>query len=111
VTGAFDGLGLAGFTRYVDAHGVAAPTLTAYVVAFGELLAGVALLVGFFHRIAAVMIMVIMVGAILYATGSEGYFLAEGYEYNLALLAMAFLVFTAGPGAYAFRMELKKQHA
>ena len=109
VTGAFDGMGLAGFVDYVESRGVIAPTLTAYVVAFGELLAGVALLVGFFHRIAAIMILVIMAGAFLYVT--EGYFLSTGFEYNLALAAMALLILLSGPGAYAYRMELKKNSA
>lgn len=109
VFGAFDGMGLSGFVAYVEARGVIAPTLTAYVVAFGELLAGVALLVGFFHRTAAVAILVIMAGAFIYVT--DGYFLAKGYEYNLALAAMAFLILMGGPGAYAYRMELKKNTA
>ncbi len=108
VTGAFGGMGMSKFVRYVDGYGVTAPTMTAYAVAFGELLAGAALLVGFCHRTAAVVITVIMVGAILYATGTEGYFLAKGYEYNLALMAMAFAVFMGGPGAYAYRMQLKR---
>lgn len=109
VTGAFDGMGLSRFVDYVEARGVIAPTLTAYIVAFGELFAGVALLVGFFHRTAAIVILVIMAGAFLYVT--EGYFLARGFEYNLALAAMAFLILMAGPGAYAYRMELKKNTA
>ncbi len=108
VTGGFGGMGMSRFVRYVDDCGVAAPTMTAYAVAFGELLAGAELLLGFWHRAGAVVIMVIMAGAILYATGPEGYFLSGGYEYNVALMAMAFAIFMGGPGAYAYRMELRK---
>ncbi len=109
VVGAFGGRGLTRFATYLDNQGVTAPTMSAYAVSFGELVAGLALLVGFFHRTAAIIVVVIMVGGILYVHGPNGYFNSNsGFEYNLALMAMATAVLVGGPGAYAYRMELKK---
>ncbi len=112
VLGAFGGEGLSAFASNMSDLGVTAPTLTAYAVAFGELLGGVAMLVGFFHRAAAIIILVIMAGGIFYVTGRNGYFVTNhGFEYNVALMAMAFCILIGGPGAYAYRMELKKNEA
>ena len=109
VFGAFGGMGLSRWTTTMDNLGVTAPTLSAYAVAFGELAAGLALLVGFFHRTAAIIVLVIMVGGIMYVHGRNGYFNSDsGLEYNLALMAMATVILVGGPGAYAYRMELKK---
>ena len=112
VVGAFGGSGLGGFVSNMRDLGVTAPALTAYAVAFGELLGGAAMLVGFFHRVAAIIILVIMAGGIFYVHGQNGYFNSNhGFEYNLALMAMAFCVLIGGPGAYAYRMELKKNNS
>jgi len=83
--------------------------LFAGAIAFGEALAGTALLLGLFHKLAALVIIVIMVGAIWTVHGKNGYFLADsGFEYNLALIALAVSVFFHGPGAYAFHLKKKE---
>jgi uncharacterized membrane protein YphA (DoxX/SURF4 family) len=69
-------------------------------VAWGELLAGIALLLGVLTRAAAVGVIVIMIGAIWTVTGAKGFAAASGsgYEYNLAIVAMCLVLFIKGAG-------------
>lgn len=110
VFGAFGGPGLSGFADYMEGMVGVMPTVTAYAVAFGELLAGVALLFGCFHRIAAVIVIVVMLGAVWHVHWHDGFFFQDGgFEYNLALICMALAVFLGGPGAFAYKIEFKKE--
>jgi uncharacterized membrane protein YphA (DoxX/SURF4 family) len=74
-----------------------------YAVAWGELLGGVALLVGLLTRVAALGLIVIQVGAIWTVTGLHGFSVAQGggYEYNLALIAMCLALVVMGGGTCA----------
>jgi uncharacterized membrane protein YphA (DoxX/SURF4 family) len=69
-------------------------------VAWGELVCGAALLLGMLTRLAALLMIVVQVGAILTVTGVRGFSMASGggYEYNLALLAMCVAVLLMGGG-------------
>jgi putative oxidoreductase len=77
VAGWFESIGIMGFLGYV--------------VAFVELLGGIALIVGIGTRVASAIIALVMLGAIFTAKLSIGFMGAEaaGYELDLALLAMA----------------------
>ena len=109
VFGAFDGPGLNGFANSMADVTSVMPKLTAYAVAFGELLAGVALLLGCFHRLAATVIILIMLGAMYPVTWSNGFFITDnGYEYNLTLIALSVAILMGGPGAWAYKVEFKK---
>jgi putative oxidoreductase len=67
--------------------------------AWGELLGGVALAVGFLPRLAALGLIVIMAGAIATVTGKNGFgVLNHGWEYNMVLIVMAAAVFILGGG-------------
>ena len=74
-----------------------------YAVAWGELLGGVALLLGLLTRLAALGLIVIQVGAIATVTAGRGFSFAGGggYEYNLALLAMCLALVVMGGGTWA----------
>jgi putative oxidoreductase len=86
-----------------------APTLQA-VVAWGELAAGVALLVGFLSRLAALGLIVDMVGAVILVAGKKGFvpvqapgqpglnFLSIGYEYNVAIIVSCLALIFLGSG-------------
>jgi uncharacterized membrane protein YphA (DoxX/SURF4 family) len=76
-------------------------TAAQIAVAWGELAAGVALVVGFLTRLAALGMVVIQAGAVYTVTWAKGFSLVNGggYEYNLALLAMCVAVFLIGGGA------------
>jgi uncharacterized membrane protein YphA (DoxX/SURF4 family) len=70
------------------------------LVAWGELLAGAALLAGFLTRLAALAMIVIQAGAIAALTWGKGFSFEEGggYEYNLALLAICLALTLLGGG-------------
>lgn len=88
------------------------PTVWAYIAACGEFFGGVSLLLGLLGRLGALLIVVTMVVAIATVTGKNGFDLMNhGYEYNVALIAMAGAVLVAGPGllsadAFLFRRGL-----
>ena len=108
VFGVLGGPGLGKFATWMDSLGVAIPEVTAYAVAFGELLSGAALIIGCFHRIAATVIVLIMLGAVLHVHWPNYFADQGGFEYPLALIAMALAILLAGPGAYAYRVRVQK---
>jgi uncharacterized membrane protein YphA (DoxX/SURF4 family) len=73
---------------------------TQFVVAWGELAAGVALLLGLLTRWAAALVIVLQLGAIVSVTWVRGFSFATGggYEFNLAIIAMCLAVVCMGPG-------------
>ena len=70
-------------------------------VAWGELLGGVALLIGFLTPVAAAGIIAIMAGAIAQVHGKHGFGLPKGYEYNFALIIMCVALILIGSGSFA----------
>ena len=79
----------------------AATMLAAFIECFG----GLALIVGFLARPAALGLIVVMLVAIAKVHWKNGFFLANqpgqanGWEYNFALIAMALAVLLGGAGA------------
>jgi putative oxidoreductase len=68
-------------------------------VAWGELIGGIALALGFLTRLAAAGLAVIMAGAIATVHGPKGFSLAQGgYEYNFAILVMCAALILGGGG-------------
>jgi uncharacterized membrane protein YphA (DoxX/SURF4 family) len=115
---------LAGVADAYTHQGVAPPeALTAwhwtqYAVALGELLGGLALLVGLLTRLAALGLIVIQVGAIWTVTAWHGFSVTRGgggYEYNIALIAMCLALVIMGGGTWAvdrfFRRHTTRQEA
>jgi len=76
-------------------------------VAWGELLGGVAVALGFFTRLAAAGLIIIMMGAIFTYTGGHGFSAVSGgavgggYEYNFVLILMAAALFLSGAGTFS----------
>ncbi len=71
----------------------------AYLVAAIELLGGLAVLLGVFARVAAVLLVLVMIGAIAMVKSKVGFF--GGYEFDLALLLAALAVAVSGAGCFA----------
>ena len=70
-------------------------------VAWGELAAGIALILGVLTRFAAVGLIVIQAGAIATVTAAKGFAVSAGvagYDYNVALLAMCVCLLLIGGG-------------
>ena len=90
--------GLAGFFGTI---GIPAPTLNAYVVIAVELLGGIAMIAGLGTRIVGALFTAVMVVAIATVHGPQGFFLPQGYEFNLVLLAASIALVLQGAGAFA----------
>ncbi len=87
-------------------RGMGVPVPAAAVAAFIEFLGGLAMLVGFLARPAAVGIIVVMLVAVAKVHARHGFFLnfsgtpgkGHGYEFNFALIAMALSILIGGAG-------------
>lgn len=104
VLGWFGGSGLAATVQAMSQMGL--PTVLVYMLCFGEFLGGIALFFGVLTRLAALGIMVIMIGAVITVHWKNGFFInwymtpgkGHGYEYNLALIAMSLSLLLGGSG-------------
>lgn len=88
--------GVAGFLGHL---GVPLPMVAAVVLTLVEFFGGAALVLGWFTRWAAWLIAIDMVVAILLVHLKGGFFLPQGFEYALTLLAANIALALAGPGA------------
>src|SRR5262245_35486687 len=70
-------------------------------VAWGELLGGIALALGFLTRLAALGIIGIMAGAIATVHGRHGFAGPEGYEYNFLIIVACVVLVLLGGGNLA----------
>lgn len=81
------------------------------MVAWGEVIGGVALALGLLTRAAAVGIIIIMAGAIATVHGQHGFAAPKGFEYNFVLICIAVAVACIGAGVisldYVIRQKLK----
>ena len=94
--------GLVNTAGWFDSIGI--PSFLAYVVAFIELVGGIAMVVGFGTRIAAGLFVIIMFGAIFTVKISAGFMgngQMSGFELDLAFLGMALSLAISGSKAYA----------
>ena len=89
---------LAGFFGQI---GIPLPELNAYFVIAVELLGGIAMMAGLGTRIVAALFAAIMVVAIATVHGAQGFFLPNGFEFNLVLLAGSIALTLQGAGAFA----------
>lgn len=90
-------------------------------VAWGEMGCGVALFVGLFSRLAAVGLVVIMVGAIVLQTGRYDFIyvgdyprgnpsrIPTGAEYNFALIVMCLAVVALGSGYFSIDYFIRRK--
>jgi putative oxidoreductase len=93
--------GLAGVVGGFGQMGIPLPELVGPAVAFVELFGGLALALGLFTRLAGVGLAVVMLGALLLVHAGAGFFLPNGYEFVLVLLATAATFAITGAGRYS----------
>lgn len=103
--GWYGGPGLASTMRTFTEH-LHLPSTVAFLVITGELVSGVGLIIGLFSRIAALFIVLTMVGAIATVHFRFGLFMdwfgsqkGHGIEYHLLAIALALVVVVKGAGA------------
>lgn len=100
-------MGVSNVVPFFASVGIPASGLMAYLVSYGELLGGIALMLGFLTHWVAKANILIMLGAIgfvhwgveggwFYGYGAEG-----GYEYALILLASSIFFLVSGSGKYS----------
>jgi putative oxidoreductase len=95
-----------------DKRPEAQPAPVQLAVAWGELIGGVALALGFLTRLAAVGIILIMAGAIATVHWPHGFDIRNGgFEYNFAIIILCLCLVLGGPGPLAvdrfFRFKRK----
>ena len=114
VFGWFGGPGLKATIQTFQQYMKVPPAATV-LAALIELLGGLALLVGFLARPAALGIIAVMLVAIAKVHGRNGFFInfsgtpgkGHGFEFNFVLIAMALAVLIAGAGAFSIDVLLR----
>ncbi|HEY1379259.1 MAG TPA: DoxX family protein [Gemmataceae bacterium] len=72
------------------------------LVAWGELLGGVAVALGILTRLAALGLLIIMCGAIFTYSGQHGFSaVGQGYEYNFVLILVCATLVLLGAGSFS----------
>lgn len=101
--GWFGGYGLKGTGGWFDSIGMKPGVTMALFAGLAELIGGILFALGLLTPLAGIMIAGTMVMAIVKVHFSNGLWAtANGYEYNLTLLAVAIGVALTGPGLYSF---------
>jgi len=105
--GWFGGTGLASTMRTFTEH-LHLPSTLAFLVIAGEFFSGIGLIAGLFSRVAALFIVLTMVGAIATVHFRFGLFMdwfgsqkGHGIEYHLLAIALALVVVVKGGGAFS----------
>lgn len=99
--GWFGGYGIAGTAGWMESVGLKPGRFHATLAGLAELVGGLLLALGVWTPLAAVLITATMLVAIVKAHAAKGYWSSGGgYEYNLAIIAVAIGVALTGPGAY-----------
>jgi putative oxidoreductase len=108
------GMGMETVTGFFTNVGIPLAGLFAYLVSYGELLGGLALMLGFLSHWVAKANVLIMLGAIGFVHwGAEGgwfngYGADGGYEYQLLLLAVSIFFMVSGSGKYSLDARCAK---
>ena len=91
------------------------PLVFAFLAIAAEFLGAIALILGFFTRVAAFGIAVVMVVAIYMVHGRFGFFMnwsgaqkGEGFEYHLLVIAIAVALMIKGGGSFSIDKKLSK---
>lgn len=103
--------GLEGVTGSFTQMGIPAASLAAIFATAVEFGGGLALLLGLFTRAAAALTAVVMLGALFTVHLAAGFFLPNGYEFVLTLLAGSGALVLLGSGPLAVDNLLARRNA
>jgi putative oxidoreductase len=100
--GWFGGHGLEGTAGWMASIGLKPGKMMAFAAGISELVGGILFALGLWTPFAALLMVVPMIVAIVKVHGPNGYWMTQnGYEYHLAIIAVAIGVALIGPGQYA----------
>lgn len=100
--GWFGGYGPKGTGGWMESVGIKPGVTIAVLSGLMELVGGLFFAAGFLTVLGAALITLTMLGAIVKVHGRNGYWsTANGYEYNLLLIAVAVALVSTGAGAYS----------
>lgn len=94
---------VAGTVGYFESLGL--PVIAAYMTIFGEIIGGIAILLGLYTRLASLLSLPIFIGAIWVHSANGWVFSNQGggWEFPLFLTIMALSVALQGSGSFAVR--------
>jgi putative oxidoreductase len=95
------GFGVEGTAGFFGSLGIPFAHANAVFIIALELVGGLLLAAGLFTRVLTPLLAATMVVAIATVHASKGFFMPEGYEFALLLLAANVSLFLTGPGALA----------
>jgi putative oxidoreductase len=102
--------GVAGVAEFMGQAGIPLPMTSALVVTGVETLCGLALVAGFLTRWAAIPLAIVMLVATAIVHLPAGFFLPNGFEYALTLLAACVSLSLLGSGAFALDNVVDVEH-
>ncbi|MBI2024087.1 DoxX family protein [Candidatus Giovannonibacteria bacterium] len=89
----------AGTAQFFESYGIKPATFWVIVVGVVEFVGGILLIIGLFTQIAAILLAINMVVAIIKVKFRQGF--VNGYEFDLALLAMTIALVFLKPGFFS----------
>lgn len=98
--------GMDGVTGFFGNVGIPMPELMAYLVSYGELLGGAALILGALTHWVAKINILIMLGAIFFVHWKDGF---GGYEFQLLLLVVNILFVVSPATKYSLDKHIRRQ--
>lgn len=100
--GWFGGYGLKGTGGWFDSIGMKPGVALALLAGLAEFVGGLLFVLGFLTPVAGILLAVTMLMAIVKVHAANGLWsTANGYEYNLTLIAVTVGIALIGPGAFA----------
>jgi putative oxidoreductase len=99
--GWFGGHGVKGTGQWMESIGLKPGNVFAVLVGLAELIGGLLLAAGLWVTVAAILIIIVMLGAIVLVHLKNGYWVDKGgIEYPFVLLVVALALAFIGPGTY-----------
>ena len=99
-------IGNDGFIGWIGSMGI--PPEMGIIIALGEVIPGILLIIGVLSRISASILSIIMVGAIFHVKKAEALTGDGAYELDLILLAACLVIIVMGPGRVSLSNAVKK---